>query len=107
MSVPVVVASSVATALLASSILLGCDSIAAKQRLDGAADSAALAAADASGGWIDAEPCVIAGEVLTRMEADLLDCRIDDVSGRVRISAAARTMLGTMRTHVQAGPPFT
>lgn len=107
MSVPEVAAVAAATTMLAVSIVVACDSVVAKQRLDGAADSAALAAADAHGGWIEAEPCAIAGQVLASADAELVECRIDDATGRVRLLAALRTMLGSARTHVHAGPPFT
>jgi len=106
-SVPLVAAVAVTTMVLAASTVVACDSIVAKQRLDGAADSAALAAADAHGGWIEDEPCALAARVLASMGAELVECRIDDATGRVRLSAALRTMLGSARTHVQAGPPFT
>lgn len=78
----------------------------AGHRLEGAADAAVIAAADAAGGWIEANPCELAAEVLAAAESRLEECAVDSDTGRVRLSASSQTMLGTARARVHAGPPF-
>lgn len=74
-------------------------------RAHGAADAAALAAADAAAGWVEAEPCRLAERVVTAAGASLDECRTDDRSGIVRVRVSLATALGTVHARARAGPP--
>lgn len=63
----------VALALCAGFAAVGGAAVTA-QRLSATADNAALAAADAAGGWIDGDPCVRASEVALSGGATLVSC---------------------------------
>lgn len=106
MSVPVLSVCAVAALALAIPVVAASAQLEAHGRLAAASDAAALAAADAHGGWIDTEPCELAARVLARAGADVERCEIDEQSGRVRLHAALPTMLGTIHTRAHAGPPF-
>lgn len=55
----------------------------------GAADAAALAAADAAAGIVAGPPCERAGEVATANRAALLACQVDGVIVTVRVAVTA------------------
>ena len=103
-------------AVAAAALCLGVPTIAfagaldSKQGVSGAADSAALAAADAAAGWIDAgvieaEPCALAAQVTSAANVTLDECAFDATSGEVRVSVSTQTLLGFARSHAHAGPP--
>ncbi len=104
MSTPAVLGCAAAALLLALPVVAAASTLETRHRLDGAADAAALAAADAASGWIDAEPCELARRVLETAGARFEECRLDDDTGRVRIRASAGTMLGTTHARAHAGP---
>ena len=66
--------------------------------------TAALAAADAASGWIEAEPCDLAGRVAAEAGAVLAGCAVEGDSGQVRVSVSLQTMLGTAQARSRAGP---
>jgi secretion/DNA translocation related TadE-like protein len=73
------------------------------QRLAGAADAAALAAADAASGAVIGVPCESAEAVAQSAGAALTRCEIDGLTATVTVSAmfAGRPAAATAR----AGPP--
>lgn len=74
-----------------------------KQGLAGAADAAALAAADARVGILAGEPCDLARSVAAANGADLASCRLDGLVVTVAVSATtAGFAVGATAT---AGPP--
>jgi secretion/DNA translocation related TadE-like protein len=76
---------------------------AARQRVVGASDAAALAAADASTGLVPGEPCAVAARVAAANGASLAGCSIDGATATVEVAAA---VLGsTARARSTAGPP--
>lgn len=77
----------------------------AEQRAAGAADSAALAAADALLGFVRAEPCSLAADVVHSFEAVLLECQLDWEHSQVRVVVGVQTIFGTVHSRARAGPP--
>lgn len=93
----------VCTATLAVAFTTAGAALVFSQRIVGAADSAALAAADAASGAVTGEPCERAREIASAWGAQLIVCELDglvatvavaDEFGRVPVTASAR-----------AGPP--
>lgn len=76
---------------------------ATRHSVAGAADAAALAAADTAIGIVAGEPCAAAGTVAASYGATVLTCELD---GLVATITAARTVLGVAVTATAtAGPP--
>lgn len=75
------------------------------QRTSGAADAAALAAADAASGAIDTglDPCVLAARVAAASDATVFDCRIDGLTATVEVRSAYAGLVAASRA--RAGPP--
>ena len=77
--------------------------LAAKVELAGAADAAALAAADARVGAVTGFPCDRAAEVAAANGATLLSCTAD---GLILTVSVGRSVLGfALRSASTAGPP--
>ena len=75
----------------------------ASQSVGGAADAAALAAADVASGLIPGEPCVMAQRAAELSGAHLDSCVLDGVVATVRVSRTVAGMLAQARA--RAGPP--
>ena len=74
-----------------------------KRTVAGAADAAALAAADALSGAVPGFPCAVAGQVAALNGASIASCRLD---GPDVILEARRELLGfPIRAAARAGPP--
>lgn len=75
------------------------------QRVAGAADAAALAAADAASGAIitDEEPCALAARVAAASGASIDSCTVDGVVATVQVQAAYAGLAAVSRA--RAGPP--
>lgn len=58
------------------------------QQLSGAADAAALAAADVLLGWVAGEPCAVATRVAAAHDARLVDCSSEGLAVTVRVRAS-------------------
>lgn len=73
------------------------------QRLAGAADGAALAAADGAAGAVTGEPCALAASVAEASGAVVTACEVDVLIATVTVSAtfAGMPAIATAR----AGPP--
>ncbi len=105
MSAPALVACAVAALTLAVPVVAATGSLTAVHRATGAADAAALAAADAAAGWVEAEPCQLATRVVTAADAELVRCDLDPGSGQVRVSVCVQTLFGVAYVRARAGPP--
>jgi secretion/DNA translocation related TadE-like protein len=73
------------------------------QRLAGAADAAALAAADTASGAVSGDPCERAGQIAAASEASLAACELDGLIATVTVSGAFGTL--TLTASARAGPP--
>ncbi len=87
-------------------LLLLAQSAVAASRAAGAADLAALAAADAARGITPGEPCTVARQVALQNNATMLACAEGpDATVQVRTQLNAGPMLGTATGLARAGPP--
>lgn len=99
-----------ATAIAAAILLLGLPALAAGAQLEarhraaGAADAAALAAADAAAGLVAVDPCELAGEVVNAARATLEQCTVDVAAAEARVVVRASTPLGPVEMRARAGP---
>lgn len=97
-----VLATIVATFLLVAPLL---HALTVRAKMSGAADAAALAAADVSRGIYPGVPCAIAASVAAANGALLDECRVDGVIVTVRVSAIVLAF--TVTASATAGPPNT
>ncbi|WP_053384729.1 M23 family metallopeptidase [Leucobacter celer] len=104
MSAPALLACAGAAFCLALPVIVASSQIEAEHRVAAAADAAAIAAADALGGWIDAEPCEVAHEVVAALEARLLRCLTDAVYAEARVEVELTAPLGVAEAAARAGP---
>jgi secretion/DNA translocation related TadE-like protein len=76
--------------------------LAARHAVTGAADAAALAAADAASGLVPGHPCDLAARVAAANGASVEDCAVD---GLVATVTVGRTVLGlAVSERASAGP---
>lgn len=75
------------------------------QRVAGAADAAALAAADAASGAVVTvhEPCALAAQVAAAADATLIRCTLEGFVATVEVQAAYAGLAAVSRA--RAGPP--
>ncbi|MGK0722108.1 helicase [Leucobacter sp. W1478] len=104
MSAPLLIACAATTLALGLPVIAGAAALDTRHRLAAAADSAVLAAADAAGGWIAADPCALATEVASAASVSLAECTIDVTTGVATVVAEARTALGVVVIRTRAGP---
>jgi len=79
------------------------NAFAARQTVSGAADAAALAAADTRAGVVSGYPCEIAETIAQLNKARLVLCELD---GLIATVAVSRTILGVeVVVFATAGPP--
>ncbi|MGO1538785.1 MAG: Rv3654c family TadE-like protein [Leucobacter sp.] len=105
MSAPVVTACSIVALALGLPVLAAGMHLEARHRIAGAADAAALAAADAAAGWVNGTPCEIAGGVAAAANAHLAQCDVDEATATARVSVREWTPLGPVEIRARAGPP--
>lgn len=79
----------------------------AAQEVTGAADAAALAAADSLTGWLAGEPCDAARIVAASVGAAVERCDTTEAQGEARVILTKDTPLGTVTARARAGgvPP--
>ncbi|WP_440708427.1 Rv3654c family TadE-like protein [Herbiconiux sp. YIM B11900] len=77
--------------------------LAGHQRLQGAADSAALAAADTASGRVAGFPCEAAGEVTASLAGSLVGCVVADGLATVVVSGEVGGI--PLTASARAGPP--
>lgn len=104
MSVPVNIALAAVALALGIPVIVAGTQLEARHRVAGAADAAALAAADAASGWIDADPCSLASEVAEAAGARVTSCRVDVADASARILTAAGVAWGGVKGRAHAGP---
>ena len=75
----------------------------ARQRIAGAADAAAIAAADVASGAVSGYPCGRADEAARLNGAVLIDCAVDGTIASVLVSAEVLAL--EVRARARAGPP--
>lgn len=102
MSAPVGWGLALAALLLGLPVVAATGALESKQRAAGAADAAALAAADVEAGWLEGEPCVRAAEVTAAARVELAECSVDGLNARVVTRVG--TLLGTVEARARAGP---
>lgn len=104
MSAPLLIACAATTLALGLPVLAGAGALETRHRVAAAADSAVLAAADAAGGWITADPCALAAEVTAAAAVSLTECSVDESTGVATVVAEAHTVLGVIAIRARAGP---
>lgn len=77
--------------------------LAARQRVIGASDLAALAGADAASGAVAGAPCQLAARVVTAGAARLASCRVDGLVVEVTVVGGFAGI--PLAAHSRAGPP--
>jgi secretion/DNA translocation related TadE-like protein len=98
-----------ALAIVAAVVVLGLSGIglagglAARQRVIGASDLAALAAADAASGAASGDPCGVAARVATAGGGRLASCRVDGLVVDVTVVGSFSGI--PLTAHSRAGPP--
>ena len=97
-----VLATIVATLLL---VLPLCRVLVIRAEMTGAADAAALAAADVARGLSPGVPCVMAASVARSNGAQLNECRVDGVIVTVRVNTTVLSF--SVTATATAGPPST
>lgn len=104
MSAPAALSCAVAAVLLGVPVISVAGQLEAGHRAAGAADAAALAAADAAAGWIEAEPCAIAAEAAAAQGAIVASCAVDAERGEARVAVRVGTPFGGVERRARAGP---
>lgn len=74
-----------------------------RQRVIGAADNAAIAAADAARGLVPDSPCPVAERVAEANRAELRSCEVDGYVVTVEVGASIWGV--PLRARATAGPP--
>ena len=105
MSAPVVLGCTASVVVVAIASLGASNALAARERMVAAADAAALAAADAAGGWIEAESCAIASRVARAGRAVLEQCEVDRSTAEAAVIVRAPAPFGWVRARARAGSP--
>lgn len=98
-----VVGSMLATATLTIGLAATGGAAVVARRAAGAADNAAIAAADTVSGALPGEPCQRAAEVAEASGARLIDCGTDDLDAIITVEVPFAGMVTTARA--RAGPP--
>lgn len=104
MSTPALLACAAAAVCLGIPVIAASAQLEAQHRAAGAADAAALAAADALGGWIDAEPCEIARAVVDAVDARLERCEVDAARAEALVEVGSAGLFGGVAAEARAGP---
>lgn len=91
----------------AAALVLGACGVGAaaafSQRLAGAADAAALAAADAASGAVPGVPCERAGQIAATVDAQVVGCDLDGLIATVTLQAPFARL--PVAASARAGPP--
>lgn len=104
MSAPATLGCAIAALVLGLPVLAASAHLEARQRAAGAADAAALAAADAATGWIAADPCALAADVARSAAAEIDACAVDGRSGEARVTVRVGTPIGPATVDARAAP---
>ena len=106
MSAPATLSCALAALVLGLPIIATSAHLEIAHRTAGAADAAALAAADAANGLINEAPCDVAARVAAAMNTRVESCEIDTRLGAARVTVSAHTALGRVTAHARAAPEF-
>lgn len=104
MSAPALAGVAAAALALGLTVVSAAQAIDGSARASGAADAAALAAADATLGWVEAPPCEMAATVVAAAGVQLQNCEADLANGQVRVGVSVQTIFGSVYAHARAGP---
>lgn len=103
MSTPMLMGCVAAAVCLGIPVLAAGSYLATAQRVAGAADAAALAAADAMSGWLEAEPCEAVQAVAHEAGAAVARCELDATSSDAKIVLSVQTPAGEITARARAG----
>jgi DNA topoisomerase-1 len=92
-----------ATTIVVLAVLALGSALVVRQRIIGAADGAALAAADAASGAVAGVPCVLAAGVADANRATLHECHVDGLVVTVTVGTSFGVVPFSARS--TAGPP--
>ncbi|QBE48591.1 Rv3654c family TadE-like protein [Leucobacter triazinivorans] len=106
MSAPALLGCAGAVLCLAVPVIVVGSQVEEEHRAAAIADAAALAAADAQSGWIDAEPCEIAEQVAVAHRARVESCRTSGAGGSSSVEVSLAAPLGSARAAARAGPAW-
>lgn len=106
MSAPMLLGCAAAALCLGLPVIAVSAHLEADRRAAGAADTAALAAADAFSGWSPGEPCALAGRVAAENTTVLTTCSVDAATAQVRVEVTASSPFGSVSARARAGPEF-
>lgn len=104
MSAPIALACALAALVLGLPVISASAHLEARHRVAGAADAAALAAADAANGFIAEDPCEIAAATVEAARASMTACDINARLGEARVLVRASTVLGFVEARARAAP---
>ncbi|MGJ0203130.1 Rv3654c family TadE-like protein [Leucobacter sp. gxy201] len=104
MSTPAALSCALAVLVLGLPVLSAGAHLEARHRAAGAADAAALAAADAVNGFLVAEPCEVAAEVAAAVGTSIYACDVDALRGEARVTVRIGTVLGGVLARARAAP---
>lgn len=105
MSAPALLACGAAALCLGLPVIAASAQLEAGHRAAAAADAAALAAADVATGWIEGEPCALAGRVAGEAGGVLVACEASSASGEARVEVRIALPLGGSTATARAGQP--
>ncbi len=105
MSAPATLVCAAAAICLGVPIIAASSHLEASHRAAGAADAAALAAADSAAGFLAGDPCDLAGAVTSAMSSELVSCELDPALADARVKVVADGPLGAVAASAHAGPP--
>jgi len=103
-SAPVVLACAFAAVIVGVPVISASAHLEARHRVAGAADAAALAAADALSGLLEADPCALAADVASAAGTVLRDCEMETRTGEARTVVTVLTPFGTVEARARAAP---
>ena len=105
MSAPALIACAAAALCLGVPLIAASAHVEAAHRAAGAADAAALAAADAQAGLVAGNPCDVAAAVAGSADASIVACELDAAGSEARVRVAVGGALGSVTGAARAGAP--
>lgn len=106
MSAPALLGVAAAALALALPVVGASAALEAGARARGAADAAALAAADALNGYLEAEPCAVATRVANAVSATLESCELQSEEGGATVRVSVTSVFGSVSRVAHAAPPY-
>lgn len=103
MSAPSLLACGAAALCIGLPVIAASAQLEAGHRAAGAADAAALAAADAVSGWAEGEPCALAATVAAEVRGELTLCEVSAPRAEARVEVRIGAPLGGAVARARAG----